>query len=110
MLRHCARRDAIPDHQAVIGAPGHLPVLFGMKGMALRAAWCRPVIGRPVAEIVARLAPGMEDTDMLIAVAGEQALRLRVSAGRIADQHAVLGGDHRTYARYRRLRQFEYVA
>ncbi|WP_439631810.1 hypothetical protein [Shinella sp.] len=46
---------------------------------------------------------------MLIAVAGEQALRLRIGSGRIADQHAMLGGDHRADARYHRFR-LEYVA
>lgn len=76
----------------------------------MRASRRGPVIGRPVAEIVGRLAAGMEDADMLIALAGEQALRLRLGSGRIANQHAMLGGDHRTDARDHRFRQFEYVA
>ena len=38
------------------------------------------------------------------------ATKLRVGSGRIANQHAMLGRDHRADARYHRFRQLEYVA
>ncbi|CCV16346.1 hypothetical protein MESS4_p10011 [Mesorhizobium sp. STM 4661] len=74
-----------------------------MSGETLRAGRRRDVIGRPIAEIVAGFLAGMEYSDVLITVAREQALRLGVGPGRVADQHTVLGRDDRADARNGRL-------
>jgi hypothetical protein len=102
--------DAVPHHQAEIGAAGHFPVLLGVDRKTLRAGRRRNVVSGPVAEIVAGLWAGMEDADMLIVVACQQPLHLGISAGRIADQHAVLLCDDRADSLDRRRWKFEYVA
>ncbi|MER9950023.1 MULTISPECIES: hypothetical protein [unclassified Mesorhizobium] len=47
---------------------------------------------------------------MVVAVAGEQALRLGIGSGRVANQHAVLGSNDCADASDGRFRQLEYLA
>ena len=68
------------------------------------------MVGSPVAEIVAGFLAGMEDADMLVAVAREQALHLGIGSRRVADQHAVLGSNDRADPLDGRFGQLEYVA
>lgn len=68
------------------------------------------MVGGPVAQIIARFLAGMEDPDMLVIVAREQALHLGIGSRRIANQHAVLGSNDRADARDYRFRQLEYLA
>ncbi|MER9663743.1 hypothetical protein [Mesorhizobium sp. M0159] len=68
------------------------------------------MVGSPVAQIVARFLARMEDPDMFVAVASEQALRLGIGPRRVANQHAVLCSDDRADASDGRFRQLEYLA
>lgn len=68
------------------------------------------MVGGPVAQIVPGFLAGMEDPDMLVLVAREQALRLCIGSRRVANQHAVLGSDDCADASDRRFRQLEYLA
>ena len=68
------------------------------------------MVGGPVAQIVAGFLAGMEDPDMLVLVAREQALRLGIGSGRVANQHAVLGSNDCADASDGRFRQLEYLA
>ena len=81
-----------------------------MDGKTVSAGRRGNVVGGPVAEIVARLLACMEDADMLVIVACEQALHFGIGARRIADQHAMLGRDDRADPLNRGDRQFEDVA
>ncbi|MDT4888002.1 hypothetical protein FQZ97_1245010 [compost metagenome] len=83
-----ARRCAVPDHQTEVCAAGHFPILPRVDGKALCAVRRRNVVGGPVTEIVAWFGSGMEDTNMLVIVAREQALHLGIGSRRIADQNA----------------------
>lgn len=68
------------------------------------------MVGGPVAQIVAGFLVGVEDPDILVLVVREQALRLGIGSGRVAEQHAVLVRDDRADARDGRFRQLEYLA
>ena len=68
------------------------------------------MVGGPVPQIVARFLARMEDPDMLVLVAREQALRLGIGSGRVANQHAVLGSNDCADASDYRFRQLEYLA
>ena len=67
-----------------------------MDGKTVSAGRRGNVVGGPVAEIVSGLDSGMEDPDMLVIVACEQALHFGIGARRIADQHAMLLCDNRS--------------
>ncbi|MER9071124.1 hypothetical protein NKH84_32390 [Mesorhizobium sp. M0902] len=52
----------------------------------------------------------MEDADMVVAVAGEQGLRLGIGSRPVANQHAVLGSNDCADASDGRFRQLECLA
>ncbi|MER8501600.1 hypothetical protein [Mesorhizobium sp. M0208] len=64
----------------------------------------------PVAQIIAGFLGRMEDPDMFVAVAREQALRLGIGSRGVANQHAVHGNNDWADPSDGRFRQLKYLA